>query len=135
MAYFAGKKIGGNMLTIQAVHILDAASSVHGELTETGADDWHCVLGNLIPEIEISGEERKLKKNTPDQIVRGGKFAPSGGFATAPWSGLLIPHARRRAVQGPAGPAMEDLRRERRDRAHMRGLGRAAGVSVKGASV
>lgn len=78
MAYFADRKIGGNMLTIQAMHILDSIFSVHGELAE-----WTPLLGNQIPYIDImhsqnGGRVERREKDTPDQVIISGRFGKEG---------------------------------------------------------
>lgn len=84
-SYMADSAVGGNLLTIYAMHMLDAIFFVHGEPQPT----YSTLLGNLRPEMRIAKPDGSITtetypKSTPDQILMHGHLSSSSDKAPAP---------------------------------------------------
>jgi predicted dehydrogenase len=78
--HFLNREVGGNLLTIYGIHILDAVFAAVGELVP---GSYHCAMGNLRPKMHVPShsagsnvaETEQVSKDTPDQILLMGRLS------------------------------------------------------------
>ena len=76
--HFLKREVGGNLLTIYGIHILDAVFAAVGELVP---GSYSCVMGNMRPRMHVpepdgsvSENLEQVEKDTPDQIMLMGRL-------------------------------------------------------------
>ena len=79
-SHFLKREVGGNLLTIYGIHILDAVFAAVGELVP---GSYSCLMGNLRPRMyvpeavdggSLSDQLERVDKDTPDQIMLMGRL-------------------------------------------------------------